>query len=71
MIRDDNANEFLLITSKRESEHHVVVTLHLKVNEPDLTDYVLIRTKENGLEEYVHKDDFEFYKKIYDSGKQP
>ncbi len=33
---------------------------------PDLSEHVLLRTIDDKVDEYVHKDDYEHYKNAYD-----
>ena len=42
---------------------HVEMT---KKSSVDLTEYKMVQVRDNGMEEYVHVDEYDIYKKMYE-----
>ena len=58
-------NDFILVRHKAIEGRHPV-EVYKKSSKPDLREYKLVRVRDNGMEEYVHQDEYEVYKKIFE-----
>lgn len=59
-------NDYLMIRPKRNKENekgNSGFVLIKREKAPDLSEHVLLRVRHN-MDEYVHKDDYEFYSKF-------
>lgn len=58
-------SDFVMIRSKRNSPTRVDFSIVRNNEKLDLTDLRYMRTQENGVEEWVHVEDYEHYYNAY------
>lgn len=54
-------SEFVMVRPKRDDSPTINVSIYRNNEKLNLTDFRYMRIQENGLEEWVHKDDYDFY----------
>lgn len=59
-------NNYIVVRNKPDKNGKINTQI-TKKDKVDLTEYKMVQVRDNGMEEYVHLDEYEIYKKIYDN----
>ena len=58
-------NDYIMVRTKAV-DGKAAIQVWKKSSNPDLSEYKLVQVRDNGMEEYVHQDEYEVYKKIFE-----
>ena len=63
MTKTKPETDFIIVRPKRENHPSGSFSLWRNREDIDMTGYAYLKTNENGLEVWVHEDDYSFYHK--------
>jgi|LakMenEpi03Aug12_release.lakeMendotaPanAssembly.Ray.scaffolds.fasta_scaffold435683_3 hypothetical protein len=58
-------SDFIVIRHMTDNRGKIHVEM-TKKSSVDLTEYKMVQVRDNGMEEYVHVDEYDIYKKMYE-----
>jgi|694.fasta_scaffold94107_2 hypothetical protein len=65
MTKTKPESDFILVRREKPDfnnpEHTIMFSIERNNEKTDLTDLVYLKTQDNGIEEWVHKDVYQFY----------